>query len=193
MTTINIDKKPPFYQDYRVKYGTFAVLIIGLGLLYVLEFRWFNLTIDLQKLVVRSLLIGSVVGLFFGYHYQRFATDLTENIQLYVFFLVLAWIFSPLLGSMTNRLLAFGEGRVETTTIYHVEARHTSSYGLLKGEKITANQWRISLETTEGLLEINSKNTVLNDAKKGDQLLIRLKKGLLGAEFIDLNSLKLVR
>lgn len=182
-----------FLKNDQLRYSILATIVFGLIILYVFEISWFQRTLHATPLLLFSLLIGSIIGLIAAYYYRDSAEDLTERVQIYIFFLVVGMTFAPLLGSLSNRLLARSAVREVPAVVYHIQAKYASAYGVIKGEKPAVTQWKIALETPDGLLQLILKEPIFTEVERGDSLYLHVKKGLWGAEFLDLEKLKIVK
>ncbi|MFK7935056.1 MAG: hypothetical protein AB8G22_16210 [Saprospiraceae bacterium] len=171
-----------------LKYGSLAIFLLLLIVLYVFEFPYFSNTFGVKKLVVLSLFVGAGLGAVIGYFFRKEAEDLTEQVQLYVFFIILTMIFMPLLGSLSNRLLSFQEVAAEQVEFAEIEPFFTDRFGILKGEKVKPNAFHTFFYRFDALSYIRTKTNIFPDARRGDLININTRKGFWGFDYAVLNK-----
>lgn len=161
-----------------------ALGLLGLVTLYVLEFRYFDRTLHVGSLIGWSVTVGVLLGSALAYRFREKAGDLTERIQLFVFFIVLSALFMPLFGSLTNRLLSWRETRNVAVEFIDQEARYASRFGLMEEEKATPNQFFIFFYKGDELYRIKSDEPLFATAERGDTVPLPMKRGLWGYEVV---------
>lgn len=166
-----------------LKYGSLAIFLLVLIVLYVLEFPYFSNTFGVKKLVVASLVVGGLLGGIIGYFFRKEAEDLTERIQIYVFFIILTMIFMPLIGSLSNRLLSFQAAATEQVEFVQVEPFFTDRFGILKGEKVKPNAFHTFFYRQDCLSYIRTKTNIFSLAQTGDLINITTRKGFWGFDY----------
>ncbi len=169
-----------------IKYGAISLAVLFLIILYVLEFSFFTNTFQVKSLVLRSLLIGAIAGGVVGWRFRENAEDLTERIQLYIFFIIIFAIFSPLFGSLSNRLLSFHA--VENQEVEFVEETSfaSSPYGFFREEQVKPEGYYIFFYWESRLKKIESKISLFPDHKRGEKVFLPIQKGLWGYDFVRL-------
>ena len=169
-----------------LKYGGIALLFIGLVVLYVFELPYFHNTFSAINLVLWSLCLGLILGAFLAHRFSDSAQDLTEMIQIYVFFIVMCMIFMPLFGSLSNRLL--DDERVELREVEFVDEVpfYSSRYGVLKGEQLEPTGYYCFFYHEAHLERIKSDRALFFEKKRGDNVEIFIKKGFWGFEYMPL-------
>ena len=169
-----------------IKYGGLGLLFIGLIVLYVLEFKYFHNTFATSVLVFYSLLVGLIVGLILAYLFRASATDLTETVQIYVFFVSMCMIFMPLFGSLTNRLLDVSPLELREVEFVEEMPFYSSRYGLLEGEKMEPSGYYSFFYHEARLERIKTDRPLFFESKRGDNVEIFVKRGFWGFEYMPL-------
>ena len=161
-----------------------TALILGLVVLYVLEFRYFNRTLGFGRLLWWSLPVGAAVGAALGYRFRKQGGDRLERVQLYVLFIVLCTLFAPLFASLSNRLLSPRAARSVSVEFAGVEPRFSSRFGVMEEEKPAANQFYLFFYYDGQLHRIRTDSLRFPEAERGDTVQLMLKRGLWGKEVV---------
>jgi len=172
-------KRHPYVSGFL---GT--VLILGLIVVYALEFRYFDRTLGFGRLLGWSLPFGAAAGWLLGRRFQWQGRDRLERIQLYVFFIVLCTLFAPLFASLTNRLLSWRAPRSVAVEFAGAEPRFSSRYGLMEGEAPEANQFYLFFYHDGGLHRIKTGGLRFPEAERGDTVGLTMQQGLWGYEIV---------
>lgn len=164
----------------------FAVVLLLLGgvVLYALEFRYFNLTLQVRSLVLWSVAAGVVLGAFLGYRYQRKTREQVEKIQIYAFFILLSAVFMPLLGSLSNRLLSLSEIAPVPVEFLQEEARYADRFGITKGDTVRPNEYFLFFYKDGDIHRIKTTTPEFSGKERGDTILLPIRKGLWGYEIV---------
>lgn len=168
-----------------LKYGGLGLLFIGLIVLYVFEFKYFNLALGIKPLILGSLLVGLLLGMFMGHRFRKTAEDLTERIQIYVFFVAIFMVFMPLFASLSNRLLSFST--IQQTEVEFVEqnAYYSSRMGVIKGEEIKPNSYHSFFYHKDKLYRVKTQSPLFSSELEGrETVVIPIKKGLWGVPWV---------
>ncbi len=163
-------------------YGSISVFILCLPVLYAFELEYFPRYTNTSTLIIFALIAGLVGGTDLAFLFKNKAKDATETMQIFVFFIITSLIFSPLFFSLTNRILPISSYEKEVQIIY-VEHRISSRFGIKKGEKIQPNLLKISYLSEGKSFDYTTKSMALQNAKKGDFVKLKFKRGLLGFEY----------
>ena len=169
-----------------LKYGGAGLLFIGLVVLYVFEFKYFHNTFAASFLVLYSLLFGLVMGLVLAHFFKSSASDLTELVQIHVFFVAICMIFMPLFGSMSNRLLDFHDLELREVEFVEEFPFYSSRYGLLEGEKVEPSGYYSFFYHEARLERIKSARPLFFESQRGDNVEVFVKKGFWGFEYMPL-------
>lgn len=168
-----------------LRYGGLGLLFILLIVLYVFEFKYFNLSLGIKPLILASLLFGLLLGLFMGYRFRKSAGDLTERVQIYVFFVFIFMIFMPLFASLSNRLLSFRAVQMEEVEFVDQSANYSSRMGLIKGETVKPTGYHSFFYRNNHLYRVKTKQALFSpEQERGDRVAIPIRKGLWGIEWI---------
>jgi len=168
----------------KLRYGLFAVFLLGLIVLYVFEFEWFRRTINFPLLAKLSLVGGLLTGLAWGQKYAKQEFGLTEKIQVYVYFCAMCMVFSPLAASLANRLIPLHPVREVTVDYVSQEAYYSSRVGLLKGETLKPTGYHLRFYYRQKIRTIDSPNPFPLQLKRGEEIPLRIRTGLLGFEVV---------
>ncbi|KGE86198.1 MAG: hypothetical protein ACE362_14250 [Phaeodactylibacter xiamenensis] len=167
----------------RLTYTLAGMAMLGLVVVYALEFAWFNRTLDISSLAFYSMGVGGCLGLALGHYAARKEYGLTEKIQIYIFFGLSCTIFGPLAGSLSNRLLS-PPAKPTPVEFVSQSARYASRSGPIAGEKPAPNVFEIEFYYRQEIREITSLAPYPNTLERGDTVLISIKPGLWGCEVI---------
>lgn len=167
----------------RLTYTSAGLAMLGLVVIYALEFSWFNRTLDMSSLAFYSMGAGGGIGLALGYYVARQEYGLTEKIQIYIFFGLSCTIFGPLGGSLSNRLLS-PPGKPTPVEFVSQSARYASRSGPVPGEKPAPNAFDIEFYYRQEIRKISSLTPYPDALERGDTVLVRIKPGLWGYEVI---------
>ena len=168
----------------RIKYLAITIAVFSTVVLYALEFSWFDRTLDVRRLVLWSMAIGALPGLALAWRFRQSAKDLTEKVQLYVFFMIICVIFAPLAGSLSNRLLSPYPVRTQAVMVMEEQASKSEPFGLIVGEKPEITGY-FSFFYYEGKLRrIKNKTPLFSGRQRGETAMLRMQKGLWGLEVV---------
>ncbi|MBV6653986.1 MAG: hypothetical protein KI786_09545 [Mameliella sp.] len=167
----------------RITFTLAGLTMLGLVVVYALEFSWFNRTINMPGLAIYSMIGGAMVGLALGHYVSKRESGLTEKIQIYIFFGLSCTIFGPLAGSLSNRLLSSPSKPVPVEFVSQ-SARYVSRSGPIQGEKPVPNLFDIEFYYRQKIRKISSLTPINEPQKRGDTVLINLKPGLWGFEVV---------
>ena len=170
-------------REYLI-FGGAGFLFFFLIVLYVLEFPYFNRTFNIQTLVWISIAIGAVLGAFLAYRLRKYGKDLTDKIQIYVACILLCALFSPLLGSLSNRFLGFHPTTPQTFEFFKEEGYVSSRFGVLEGEDLELTGYYLFFFRGKELHRINTTLPLAEGIQPGDPITLPVRKGLWGFEWI---------
>ncbi|HMQ48070.1 MAG TPA: hypothetical protein PKA00_11920 [Saprospiraceae bacterium] len=167
-----------------------AIAAVGLIVLYVFEFRWFDRTIQFSQLVGWSLGVGAIIGILLGRYFSQNETDLTDKIRLFLFCFFPCVLFAPFVASWSNRVAFWQESRTEPVVFVQAQAYYASRSGPLKGEKIKPSGWAYFFYYRGKLRRIKSKEqwAIPAQMNRGDTLLLNMKRGLWGFDVVRFES-----
>ena len=114
-----------------VLYGSIGLFLLWSVVLYVYEFRQFEQLLNTRLFLITTASIGALIGLGLSWKFQYKGSDLTDKVQIYVFFILIGAIFMPLWLSVANRVLAFGAERIEKVEFWEQHAYYSSRGGLI--------------------------------------------------------------
>ena len=168
-----------------LRYGGMGVGLILLIVLYVFEFKHFDRTLSVKGLVISSIVVGLLLGLFLGYRFRHLAKDLTERVQIYVFFAVICMIFMPLLGNLSNRLLSFRPATATEVEFIQETPYLSDRLGVIEGQEVKPTGYYLFFYHKQQLHRTKNKAPQFPNKQRGDLIQLNIKKGLWGWEIIE--------
>lgn len=172
-------KDPVFWRAVLI-----AVLFFLFIFIYVKEFDHFNLTIKAKNLVIPALVIGGVLGLALGWYLQRGQEDSVVRLQIVMACLFGLIIVAPLFASLSNRLISWKKVRYEEVEFVKEQAFYSSRFGAIKGDSQMPTGYHLFFYYHDRLIRISLKKSLFETNEEGDRILIPVKKGLWGTDFI---------
>ncbi len=172
-------------RDYLF-FGGSGLVLIGLIVLYVLEFPFFSNTFGVKSLVLGSMLVGAMIGYLVAVQFQKKEYDLTERIQLFVFSMVLCAVFAPLFGSLSNRLL--GSQIVQMHPFEFVEEVPYAQdrFGFMFDEEVKPDGYAVFFLRKGNPERVKTLESLFSEKERGEQIELPIKRGLWGFEYVDL-------
>lgn len=173
-------------RKHYIPYVAGALLLLALLYGYSHELLRFQRSFGPGRMVLGSALLGLVPGIFLGWYLSRGMYDLTERIRTYLLSVFFWVLFGPLFGAWTNRLLSPHPERTES--VYFVEEIPYQSFRLGSSTNRKASGYHCFFIYKESLRRISVSAPVAGNLNKGDNLPIRMRKGLFGVEWVILPS-----
>lgn len=167
-----------------VLYGSLGLFLLLSVILYVYEFRQFEQLLNTRLFLIITASIGALTGIGLSWKFQSEGSDLTDKVQIYVFFILISAIFMPLWLSIANRVLAFGSERMEKVEFWEQHAYYSSRGGLIKGEKPKPTGFYTFLFVDEAFIRLESKSALYPGKQRGDSVELYIKKGFLGMPYV---------
>ncbi len=161
------------------------LLLIGLIVIYVLEFPYFSNTFEVEKLVYASLAVGLIIGLALAMLLGRHIQNDIDRYRVWALFIVFCTGFAPLFGSLTNRLLSPYDVQNQQFQFIAEESYAASRYGFIVGEKVKAEGYFIYVIKDDKVERLKSKQERFRDIPENTQIDLPVRKGLFGFEFIE--------
>ncbi|MCC6460817.1 MAG: hypothetical protein IT260_10135 [Saprospiraceae bacterium] len=162
-----------------------VLLLFALVWLYTREFRVFTNTIGMRGLLWGSLLVGALAGAGMLYRLRRRLTPWDLHLPEVFTILIFSILSMPLLASLLNR--AGGKVAHESFVFVSEQPYISSNYGLLKGEKIKASGYRLQVKEGQRLLRFQYKSQPYFPlSKPGDEVLLPVRRGLLGVRVMEM-------
>ncbi len=161
--------------------------IIGLIVLYVFEFQWLSNTFEAGKLIAQFAISGFVAGLILGWHYRYKAKDITEQIQIFCFFIFPLTLFAPLFGSLSNRLLSFHPVEMRQFEFFK-ETSFSGELGIFEGARITPDAYLVFFFRNGKLERIKSRKRLFPGIERGSFIDLPVRKGFWGYEYVALEK-----
>ncbi|MFK7774702.1 MAG: hypothetical protein AB8F94_21365 [Saprospiraceae bacterium] len=172
----------------KLKKSEYALGILGalsiflVAFLYAFEVKYFSNTFEGKSLILRSLIVGTLVGIAAGYFFSKQFHDSLEKLKLYIFFIVIALLVFPLLGSLSNRLLSFSSKQKTEVELQSQEAYLQSRFGRVKTKNKKDGIFLFFVKDQK-IHRVKTKEILFPGSKKGDRVYIVTKKGLWGYEY----------
>lgn len=187
MTKQNSPGKPLFFHFtwlQRIRYWVLALAVVGLLVLYGLELPYFDNTLGFRTLLGWSLGIGSLVGVLLGGLSWRAGKDAVEKIQLFLLVFVPVLVFSPLFGSLSNRLLGEREPRSMQVTFWKQEGHAFSRLGFIEGEPVEPDEYYLFFHQGGELVRVRKQTPFQVPTEQGDPFQLRVRKGAWGYPWV---------
>ena len=159
-----------------------ALSIFLVAFLYAFEVKYISNTFEVKSLILRSLLVGTLVGVAAGYFFSKSFNDGLEKLKLYIFFVVISLLLFPLLGSLSNRLLSFSPKQKIEVELQSQEAYLQSRFGRVKTKKKKDGIFLFFVKDQK-IERVKTKEVLFPESKKGDRVYIVTKKGFWGYEY----------
>jgi len=163
-----------------------VVVIFGLIVLYVFEFKHFDLVLKPKWLVLFSFVLGIMLGVRLGKKFSKGVKESFERFRVYTILIFLSIFFMPLLINLSNRLLDFRMPEKVEVSFENIEPYISEKYGVLKGEKIKIAGYKIVVLMDGNPLDLKSKQNPFPNNKPGDIVQIAVHHGLFGLKYIRL-------
>lgn len=157
---------------------------LGLIALYALEFYYFKRTFGIKTMALVAAGIGAVIGAILGGALSRKAEDAVDRIQVFLFCIVLTAGFSPLLASLSNRLLSPHPLKWESVQFFEEKPYISERFGIMKGEKVKPRGYNLFFIRNGTLERIDNRLPLSVKPQRGDSLQIPVRKGLWGVEWV---------
>ncbi|MBK8969709.1 MAG: hypothetical protein R3D58_01945 [Saprospiraceae bacterium] len=174
-------------NDLSAKLTAFG-LVIAFGALiwlYTREFPVFTNTINAGRLVLGAMIAGALLAAAALYAFRKRLLPLDRHVPEIAVTVVFSALFAPLFASLLNRA---GGPIVYQSFEFVSEIPYLSSnYGLLKGEKIKPTGMRLQVKEEGKLYRFQyKKQPYFPITEPGEQILLPMRKGLLGFRILQL-------
>jgi hypothetical protein len=167
-------------MNYKIYALLGALILLGSGIVYSLEFNWFNRTINMPELARYALLIGGLAGAAIAWAQRHQGRDQLERVQLFIFFIVIIGLYGPLFASLSNRLLSFRPEEYKTVKVTEENAFYASRTPPIKGETVKPSGYYLFFYFQNELRRIKIEKSYLRGRDPGTEIQLPMKKGLWG-------------
>ncbi len=161
-----------------------VLLVFGVIYLYVLEFPFFQNTLNISRLLLSSLLTGAILGSILGFQFGKKSSELLERTQIFIAGLLLTTLIMPLLISVYNRKFTSQPPQIERLEFLRQETFAGSRFGNLAELKEKPDGFRIYLLRNGEVLRLQKKEAPFQGKKQGEKVDIPVYRGPLGIEYI---------
>jgi len=162
-----------YFKAFIGALGLFLVII-----LYAIEIRHFDNTLNVQTMVGLSLMLGAVVGLSLGFYLKSYAEESLEIFQIFAVITLLSIVVMPLLVSLTNRLLSFSDVEYLNAEFVDTNAFVSSRFGQLPDQEVDGYHTFMIIQNQ--LERMTTEEHPFPEAKEGTLVKVPAKKGLWG-------------
>jgi hypothetical protein len=169
-----------------ILYGFLALFGVALIAVYVVEMYYFERMFRVGRLFGVGVLIGVGLGVLVARYFRNAEDDLTDRIQTYVFFIVLAAIFTPLLVSLSNRWLITPRCNYETVEFFE-EVPNGHSVGMMSdGETVRYSAYYLYFFRDDRLYRIENHDPISEQQppEQGTQIEIPICRGIWGIQWV---------
>ena len=170
-------------REYLI-YGGGGLFLVLSMVLYSLEFRHFENLLNTRLFLIISATIGGLIGLYIAWRLRKKGSDLTERIQIFVFFIILAIVFTPLWASISNRMFSFYPAKTVEAEFWEQRVYYASRAGFIKGELLEPTGVYTFLFLDKKLVRIETKFILYPGKERGEMVELKLKRGLWGMPFL---------
>ena len=161
-----------------------ALALLALVVVYTFEFYYFQRIFHVKQLLLIGALIGAGVGTVFGWRLSRVVEDSVERIQVYVFCIMLAVVFMPLLVSLSNRLLSPHPVQWEDVVFFEEKPYISDRFGILKDEKVKTTGYHLFYSREGTMYRMDNRHKMGVSLKRGDTFQIPVRQGLWGFSWV---------
>ena len=165
-----------------------VILLFGMIVLYVFEFKHFSLVLEPKWLLLFSLGFGIMLGLTLGNRFSKKVKESFERFRIYTLFIFLSIFFMPLLINLSNRLLDFRQPELREVSLENVEAYISEKYGVMKGEDVKIAGYKIVVVMDQQVLRLKSEENPFPNSQAGDMVKIAVHNGLFGIKYVNLTG-----
>jgi len=169
----------------RIVYTLVGLVLIGLVVAYVPEFYYFKRTFEIKTMALVAAGVGVVAGGILGVSLGRKAADTVERIQIFLLCVVLVALFSPLLASLSNRLISPQPVKMESVAFFEQKAYVSERFGFLLGEKVRTSGYYLFFIRNGKMYRMDNRRPVPGAPQRGDTMEIPVRKGLWGVEWVE--------
>ncbi len=167
----------------RVVLIALVLLLIALLALYVLEFWWMDNTVGIATLAWAAAGVALVGGVALGLYVARYEQDAFDRFRIAMVAASLSALFGPLLGSLSNRLLA-GPVRYVEVQVWRVEAFAQSRLGFIEGERIEPDGYYLFVKYGDELERFRFRSLPDPPPVRGQSIRLPVRRGLWGFEVV---------
>ena len=172
----------------KINYKLAAWLIVTTTMLvivfYVIEFDYIGNTIGFGDLMLKSLAVSFVVGIYLGWRFQNKGKEQVDRIRIWSACLLLPFFFAPWLGSLTNRLLPRNAVTYHSFEFLDEVPYASSAYGFLQGETIEEDGCYLFIFYQGEIHRLKRIKCKFYNKQNGDIITLPVKKGLWGYEVV---------
>jgi len=162
-----------------------VLLLFTLIWLYTQEFRVFTNTIGVKRLVLGAFFVGALAATSILYALRHRLSPWENHLPETFFIAAFCVLFAPLFASLLNR----AAGPLENQSFIFVSEMPylATSYGILRGQPLKATGIRLIVKKEGRTYRFQYKSQEYFPlSKPGDRVLLPVRKGLLGAEVVEL-------
>ena len=163
--------------------GLFLVL---LAYSYATEYKYFDNTLNIKKLLFIAAAIGGGLGILTGLFLSR--TDKGDTVtkaQSILFCFFIGVLALPVIAAKTNRYMGTEQQSVKQFTFLRQIPVYSKPFGQTKMEKFTPTYFLIYLETSNAeSIRIKSTKEWLQNSDKGKTIDLPVKKGYWGYDIV---------
>lgn len=171
----------------RLKLLLLAVVLVAIPALYTFEINYLNRTLHAGRMMTVAFLIGLTIGILVGYRLQRKLADAVAKMRTYAACIILSALTLPLFVSLSNRLLSFRSTQRIQVEFVEESPRFANRFGAFENA-IQPTSYSTFFYKNSELLKIQTSESLFPSAKRGDLVILPLKKGRWGFEFVVKNE-----
>ncbi len=166
----------------KIKIFIGIMLFIALMTLFVFEFHWFSNTIEANRLITYSIVIGILFCGVISYFLLKNVEDFLDRIRTSLLILFIGITITPLLASITNRLAT--SNPIEYQTFVFVEEKPKGGFYVLSNKKQAPEAYFLFVMKNGAMHRFRSSKPNFVTTERGEEISLPVKKGLFGFEVV---------
>ena len=161
-----------------------TLFFIGLFVTYAFELKWLENTFDAGELVWKSIVAGVSASLVLAWSLRKYADDFESKIRLWASCILMSAFFSPLVGSLSNRLLSPYAAQNKPFEFFEEKPFVSRFYGFLQGENPGPDGYYIFIVRNGEVKRFRSNIQRFEGIQRGGTVELKVKKGRWGFEVV---------
>jgi hypothetical protein len=162
-----------------------AIAFFGMIYLFVLEFDFFSLYLDMGAMLLRAIIIGGSVGLIIGVVASLNVERPFDRVRISLLMLLLGLILGPISLSLSNRKLDKNPTENYEVKLLSVKPYLDSAYGIIQGQERKIKYYEIVF-LKDDVTYTSYPPFLPEGADLGASIRLPIRKGYWGYAWLDL-------